>query len=278
MMPLKRETLLYRGNMKSGGCHLKFRRFSRLTVGIDSNGAEMTRLQSELERLFRVPDAVTEDVALLDGNGRVVTLVVGFARSRDWPVVAALLEGLQETLGLPLPAVAVDGKAGFQLWLPLAEPIAPETATLFLAALRRQYLGDIADHDLTLLPTESEPERVRRIPALSTDSGRWSTFIDPTMGAMFADEGGLDFEPNPDRQADQLAAITPIEPADLARALAVLTTPSPADQGTAEGTPHATIGGYSEPREFLMVVMNDASVPLGLRIEAAKALLNPGRS
>ncbi|PKO47024.1 MAG: hypothetical protein CVU31_09110 [Betaproteobacteria bacterium HGW-Betaproteobacteria-4] len=238
----------------------------------------MTRLQSELERLFRVPDAVTEDVALLDGNGRVVTLVVGFARSRDWPVVAALLEGLQETLGLPLPAVAVDGKAGFQLWLPLAEPIAPETATLFLAALRRQYLGDIADHDLTLLPTESEPERVRRIPALSTDSGRWSTFIDPTMGAMFADEGGLDFEPNPDRQADQLAAITPIEPADLARALAVLTTPSPADQGTAEGTPHATIGGYSEPREFLMVVMNDASVPLGLRIEAAKALLNPGRS
>jgi len=248
-----------------------------LTVGIDSNGAEMTRLQSELERLFRVPDAAAEELALLDGNGRVATLVVGFARSRDWPTVAALLGSLQETLGLPLPAVAVDGKAGFQLWLPLAEPIAPETATRFLAALRRQFLGDIADHDLALLPTASGPERVRRIPALSTDSGRWSTFIDPTMGAMFADEGGLDFEPNPDRQADQLAAITPIEPADFAHALALLTANPPADQGQETSAAHASIGGgYSEPRDFLMAVMNDASVPLGLRIEAAKALLSAG--
>lgn len=253
--------------------------FSRLTVGIDSNGVEMTRLQSELERLFGVPDAVTEEVALVDGDGRVTMLVVGFARLRDWPAVAALLEGLQETLGLPLPAVAVDGKAGFQLWLPLAEPIAPEAAAGFLATLRRQYLGDIADHDLALLPSPGGPERVRRIPAFSAESGRWSTFIDPTMGAMFADEGGLDFEPNPDRQADQLAAITPVEPVDFARALATLTATPPADQGLAERTTHATIGGgYSEPRDFLMAVMNDASVPLGLRIEAAKALLNPGRS
>lgn len=237
----------------------------------------MRRLQSQLERLFRVPAAVTEEVALRDGSGRVTTLVVGFTRSRDWPVVAALLEGLQEPLGLPLPAVAVDGKTGFQLWLPLAEPIAPETAARFLAALRRQYLNDVADYDLTLLPSAGGPDSVRRIPALSAESGRWSTFIDPTMGTMFADEGGLDFEPNPDRQADQLAAITPIEPADLARALAALTAPSPADSGPAAGATHATIGGgYSEPREFLMAVMNDASVPLGLRIEAAKALLNAG--
>ncbi|TXG94880.1 MAG: hypothetical protein E6R09_16620 [Rhodocyclaceae bacterium] len=239
----------------------------------------MTRLQSELERLFRVPDSVTEEVALLDGNGRVATLVVGFARSRDWPVVAALLEGMQETLGLPLPAVAADGKAGFQLWLPLAEPIAAETAICFLAALRRRYLGDIADHDLALLPAPDGAGSIRRIPALSAESGRWSTFIDPTMGAMFADEGGLDFAPNPDRQADQLAAITPIEPADFARALAALTATPPTDPGNAEAATHTTIGsGYSEPRDFLMAVMNDAGVPLALRIEAAKALLNPGRS
>lgn len=238
----------------------------------------MTRLQSELERLFRVPAAVTDEVALLDGNGQVATLVVGFARLRDWPVVAALLEGLHETLALPLPAVAVDGKAGFQLWLPLAEPIAPETATRFLAALRRQFLGDIADHDLALLPVPGGADSVRRIPALSVESGRWSTYIDPTMGAMFADEGGLDFEPNPDRQADQLAAVTPIEPADFARALAALTATPPADHGQADGSPHATIsGGYSEPRDFLLAVMNDAGVPLSLRIDAAKALLNPGR-
>ncbi len=237
----------------------------------------MRRLQSELKRLFRLPDAATEEIALLDGNGRVATLIVGFARSRDWPAVAALLDGLQETLSLPLPAVGVDGKAGFQIWLPLAEPIAPESAARFLAALRRQYLGDIADHDLALLPSAGGTDHVRRIPALSADSGRWSTFIDPTMGAMFADEGGLDFEPNPDRQADQLAAITPIEPAEFARALAALTAPLPADQGPVAGTAHTTIGGgYSEPREFLMAVMNDASVPLALRIEAAKALRSAG--
>jgi hypothetical protein len=238
----------------------------------------MNRLQRQFDRLFRAPDASADNIELIDSDGRVKTLVITVARSRDWPNVAGLISGLQETLGLPLPAVAVDGKAGFQLWLPLAEPVALETAASFLSALRRQYLGDIADTDLVLLPLAGGPGSVRCIPALSAESGRWSAFIDPTMGGMFTDEGGLDFEPNPDRQADQLASISPIEPADFASAMAVLTAVAATTPASAESASVTTIGRFSEPRDFLMAVMNEPSAPLALRIEAAKALLAQGRS
>jgi hypothetical protein len=223
----------------------------------------MNRLQRQFDRLFGAPDA---------------SAVITVARSREWPALAGLISGLQEALSLPLPAVAVDGKAGFQLWLPLAEPVALETAASFLAALRRQYLGDIADTDLVLLPLAGGPGSVRRIPALSAENGRWSAFIDPTMGGMFADEGGLDFEPNPDRQADQLASISPIEAADFARVLAVLTASDATMPASAESASVIAIGRFSEPRDFLQAVMNEPSAPLALRIEAAKALLAQGRS
>jgi len=238
----------------------------------------MNRLQREFDRLFGAPDASVDNIELINSDGRVKTLVVTVARSRDWPTVAGLISSLQETLGLPLPAVAVDGKAGFQLWLPLAEPVTLETAASFLAALRRQYLGDIADTDLALLPLADGPGSVRCIPALSAESGRWSAFIDPTMGGMFADEGGLDFEPNPDRQADQLAGISPIEPADFAGALAVLTTREATNPAAEDSASVTAIGRFSEPHEFLQAVMNEPSAPLALRIEAAKALLFHRRS
>jgi len=238
----------------------------------------MNRLQRQFDRLFSAPDASADDIELIDSDGRVKTLVITVARSRDWPIVAGLISALQETLGLPLPAVAVDGKAGFQLWLPLAEPVAPETAASFLAALRRQYLGDIADADIVLQPTTGAPGSVHRIPALSAASDRWSAFVDPTMGGMFVEEGGLDFEPNPDRQADQLASISPIEPADFVSAMAALTASEATPPALAESASVTAIGRFSEPRDFLQAVMNEPSAPLALRIEAAKALLSPGRS
>lgn len=238
----------------------------------------MNRLQRQFDRLFRAPDVAADNIDLINSDGQVTTLVIVVARSSDWPAVAGLISGLQENLGLPLPAVAVDGKAGFQLWLSLAEPIAPQFAVRFLSALRRQYLGDIADTDLALLPLAGGPSSVRCIPALSAESGRWSAFIDPTMGSMFGEESGLDFEPNPDRQADQLASISPIEPANFASALAILTASQSTPPASAESASISTISRFSEPRDFLQAVMNEPSAPLALRIEAAKALLSYGRS
>jgi hypothetical protein len=238
----------------------------------------MNRLQREFDRLFGAPDASTDSIGLINSDSWVKTLVITFARSRDWPTVAGLISSLQETLGLPLPAVAVDGKAGFQLWLPLVEPVTLETSASFLAALRRQYLGNIADNDLALLPQAGGPGSVRCIPALSAENDRWSAFIDPTMGGMFTDEGGLDFEPNPDRQADQLAGISPIEPTDFAAALAVLTACEATTPALEDSASVTVIGRFSEPRDFLLAVMNEPSAPLALRIEAAKALLSHGRS
>lgn len=237
----------------------------------------MTRLQGQLQRLFRVMPG-GESVALRDAGGQVQTLVITVNHLRDWSAIAGLLGGLQERLGLPLPAVAVDGLAGFQLWLPLVEPVVPALAASFLSALREQFLAAIDDSDLALLPLVDGAATVRCIPALSAESARWSAFIDPNMGSMFADEGGLDFEPNPDRQADLLAAIAPVAPADFARALAILRADAVVAPVSAEaGTGCAGIGGgYAEPRDFLRAVMNEASAPLALRIEAAKALLGDG--
>ena len=232
----------------------------------------MNRLQREFGRLFGAPDASAESIELIDGDGRVTMLVVVIARSRDWQALAGLLDGLQEILGLQRPVVAVDGKAGFQVWLPLAEPVAPDVAASFLLAVRRQFLGDIADADLALLPMLGGATRVRRIPALSAQSERWSAFIDPTMGSMFAEGGGLDFEPNPDRQAELLASVSPVEAADFVRALAVLSATDATAPASAEGSNVAAIGSYSEPRDFLLAVMNDPLASVGHRIKAAKAL------
>ncbi|MBS1145129.1 MAG: hypothetical protein H6R14_2535 [Proteobacteria bacterium] len=234
----------------------------------------MSRLQSEFQRLFRL--TADGDIALTDSHGRVSTLAIRIVRGRDWPSVATLLDDLRESLGLPLPAVSVDAKTGFLLWFPLAEPVAADAAARFLAALCRRYLGDIADFDIALLP--GADAQLPRIPALSPDNERWSAFIDPTMGAMFVEEGGLDFEPNPDRQADLLAAVKPITSADFIRALATLTADEAASGAPVKHASSAVIGHFADPREFLQAVMNDPSVPLALRIEAAKALLGQARS
>ena len=117
---------------------------------------------------------------------------------------------------------------------------------------------------------------------------------------MFADEPWLDMEPSPDAQADLLLGLKCMAPADFQRARqqlapaeaapAAVSSPAPAampDQGaSACRRPAAEPGAASgqqeqgkalaaepDPRRFLLAVMNDPTVEMGLRIEAAKALL-----
>lgn len=158
-------------------------------------------------------------------------------------------------------------------------------------------------------PGSSIPARhARLIPAQLDASGRWSAFISPHLAAMFADEPWLDMEPSPDAQADLLLSLKSMAPADFQRARqqlapaeaapAAVSSPAPAampDQGAsackrpgAENRPatgasaasgqqqqqqRAASAAEQDPRRFLLAVMNDPTVEMGLRIEAAKALL-----
>ncbi len=221
------------------------------------------------------------DPAAADGTTRC--LVLRFTRNGDWERAAALYQALQEDLALPAPAVAVDAEAGYQLWLSLAEAVPLAVAAEFLATLGRRYLADLPGSVVNSVPgSGADCGRLRPVPARHSASDRWSAFIDPGMGSLFAAEAGLDIAPNPDRQADLLAGVASIPPGDLQRALQRLgkLSDTPAAQAAEPAPPFADagqrlplVGTYSDPQSFLLAVMNDPTAGAGHRIEAAKALL-----
>ena len=115
-----------------------------------------------------------------------------------------------------------------------------------------------------------KPRGLVLVPAHQGD-GRWSAYIDASLGSMFVDEPWLEMAPSPHKQAELLAGQASIKPDVLERALGILqpaATSAPAYAPTGE-----TDGVHQEPVGFLLAIMNDAAVDTGLRIEAAKALL-----
>ena len=163
------------------------------------------------------------------------------------------------------------------------------------------------------VPAASAPPAPRslppelRVPA-QQPNGHWSAFVTADLARIFADEPWLDLPPNELAQADLLSRMVSIPMDDFERACAQLRpslpapapapaahTPTPdlhpqaAETAQAPAAPHGssatgfthstaptTAGGpWTDPRDFLLHVMNDASVDLRLRMEAAKALLPP---
>ena len=230
---------------------------------------------------------------LVSADGMARAMVLGFKRASDWAVVAKLFQAVQEELDLPTPALSVSGQAGYQLWFSLAEPVPVVQARVFLNALQRRYLADIPAAHLELHPKAEMPVFVELVPALHALSGKWSAFIDPSMGSMFIDESGLEMAPNLDRQADMLAGLKPVKAADLERVLALFQVDADRDTELAAqaarqaevatvaaipdaGGAHAMLnvgGGFQRPCCFLLAVMNDSSASAQHRIDAAKALL-----
>lgn len=267
----------------------------------------MNRLIAELQRLYFLPGqlgqagptaaALTPEMLAqsLTGEARVAldpvgpddrarALALDFARSADWEEVARLCQAIQEDLDLPAPAVSVSGKDGYRLWFSLAEPVPLEQAQRFLEALRRRYLADIPPARLAFRPQAGEPGVLDLVPALDRETGKWSAFIDPAMGSMFAAEPGLEMAPNLDKQADLLAGFESIKAGDFQRALDALQSPAETADSPAPAadSPRAAAGGqetlkvgsgFKDPKSFLLAVMNDPSASAELRIEAAKALL-----
>ena len=90
---------------------------------------------------------------------------------------------------------------------------------------------------------------------------------------MFTDEPWLDMPPNPDGQAQLLAPLKSIPPAAFELALQRL-RPAAVPSASVQASSDAKRAAASlDPKRFLLDVMNNDSLELALRIEAAKALL-----
>ena len=159
------------------------------------------------------------------------------------------------------------------------------------------------------VPAANAPPAPRSLPPalrvpVQQPNGHWSAFVTADLARIFADEPWLDLPPNELAQADLLSRMVSIPLADFERACAQLRpnppapapaahTPTPdlhpqaAETAQAPAAPHGssatgfthstaptTAGGpWADPRDFLLHVMNDTSVDMRLRIEAARALL-----
>lgn len=260
----------------------------------------MNTLDSELQRLYRLDAPSRAESSGLDPiveNGMTRAMVVSFLEAKDWQQVAGLYQAVQGDLQLPAPGVSVSGNSGYQLWFSLADPIPQEQARAFLSLLQARYLADIQEKNLSSNLETEHPSTLAFPPRQHGTSGKWSAFIDPSMGDMFVEEPGLEMAPNMARQADRLAALESISPVDFAKALLLLQTDAAAGTDAEEeaavpldSCPHQadiqpqhgnkrrrqplSVGDdFNDPFAFLLAVMNDSAASGRSRISAAKALL-----
>ena len=239
----------------------------------------MTRLQSELDRLYRSEAATAaSDAGLVDAQGQVRSLVLEVAQPSAWDALSPAWQGVQVDLDLPAPAIAVSGIDGLQLWFSLEAPIAVPDAHAFLASLRARFLADLPAARVRLWPDPATPTgHAAIVPALQS-TGNWSAFVSPDLVAVFSDTPWLDIQPGDEGQAALLRGLESIKPAALAVAVARLDADardaraSAPAQGVASSRQQPA-APEDDPRRFLLRVMNDHTVDLALRIEAAKALL-----
>lgn len=235
----------------------------------------MNPLETELHRLYLVDGATAATPSLVTEDGRVRAMVMELARPADWSVVSTVWQRVQSDLDLPAPAIAVTGDDGYQLWFSLAEPVSAAEASFFLESLRQRFLSDVAPERISMLPTETRHAAL--IPALQPSTGLWSAFVAPDLAAIFADAPGLDMSPRVEAQANVLAPLASIKAAVFEaifdRLISHVERTSASNPISTPAVPAPTQPGDSDAKRFLTEVMNDPSVDMHLRIEAAKALL-----
>lgn len=234
---------------------------------------------------------------LLDGQGRTRALVLEVAAPADWERLGAVWRGVQADWGWPAPAIAASGSDGLQLWFSLAEPVAPAQAQALLHQLRQRHLHDLPPARVRCWPQPGAPAQASAgadggpsglrhaplVPPAIAGAERWSAFVAPDLAPLFAETPFLDIPPGDDGQATLLAGLRSLTPAQLAERLAAhgaqpaTATPTASAVATAAEAPAADAALHGQrwvdPQDFLRAVMNDAAVPMALRIEAAKALM-----
>jgi hypothetical protein len=183
----------------------------------------MQKLIAELMRLYLPADAPPADVltlhmlgqqnvpiSLTGGDGLTRAMMIPFRKTKGlegdahWLQLCEVANTLQETLGLPAPAVSISGGDAYYLWLSLAEPVPADQAQTFLERLRDAYFPEIE------LDTDAVRAPIALPPCLHPRTGKWAAFIHPGMGASFADEAGLDMAPPPLGQAAFLEGLESI--------------------------------------------------------------------
>jgi hypothetical protein len=254
----------------------------------------MNRLQSELHRLY-LPrsqahgESDASPSALIDPLDKVRAMVMELTRPPSWEVLSRVWHGVQTELELPAPGIAVSGIDGLQLWFSLAEPIAVAQAHAFLECLRSRFLPDIDASRVRLMPTSDDASTLRQerharlIPTRQEATGNWSAFVAPDLARVFAETPWLDIPPNEEGQAALLrglemtkrtafeAALGKLVPSTN-RSLSTAAVATSLDDLSVHERPVTALAG-ADPKRFLAQVMNDDTVALALRIEAAKALL-----
>ncbi len=255
----------------------------------------MNTLQSEIDRLYsphegNSPDHQGTGPDLVAPDGRALVLELG--RPADWRLLSVVWRGVQTDLEWPAPAIAVSGIDAYQLWFSLAEPVPTPQAQALLEALRVRYLSQVAPNRVSTWPcvdasSPAHTQHALMVPALHQATGRWSAFVAPDLAVIFAQEPWLDLSPNPEAQATVLSRLESIKPAEFQAALQQLSPGSgtqtvaqtlianerSADEVRRETQALASPDNSQDPKSFLLGVMNDQTVELHLRIEAAKALL-----
>ena len=245
----------------------------------------MNRLQSELHRLYLHPPHAyaqtdAQPPALIDSLDRVRAMVFELTRPPSWATLSRIWQGVQTELGLPAPAIAVSGTDGLQLWFSLEEPIAVSQAHAFMEALRSRFLPDVEPSRVRLKPaSDASACRERHaalVPAVQEDTGNWSAFVAPDLAPVFAETPWLDIPPSEEGQAALLRGLETMDQTAFEVASKQLAQSAHAT-GTTVGDRSAGSAGSAkkgdDPKRFLQEIMNDATIALPLRIEAAKALL-----
>lgn len=264
----------------------------------------MNRLSREFRRLY-LPAADAP-------AGALRALVLEVARPANWQPLAAVWQGVQAELDLPAPAIAANGEDGLQLWFSLAEPVGAARADAFVEALCRRYLPELPAARRARVPARAPAGALAKVPAQAPtaahDGGRWFAFLAPDLVSLFAETPWLDLPPNDEGQADLLARLLSIRPAQFEAAEAALASslasslesalsselasaPVPAPLLTAVPVPALATPASEAPahvasagaaahvaRAFLLSVVTDAAAPLAQRIQAAQALLSGAAS
>lgn len=252
----------------------------------------MSPLQAELDRLYRpsTPEnqsADLQEVCRITPGESVRAMVLELARPADWAALSSLWRGVQTDLELPAPAIAVNGRDGYQLWFSLADPLPAARAAAFLDALLLRYLPMVAPARVRWMPcadaqVASGTPHGWEVPALQAENQLWSAFVAPDLAAIFSDGPWLDFPPSLDAQAKVLARLESIKPQAFEvawqRVQPAVSTQERLAPSAPATFPHINKDAVSQksgpdPKRFLQDVMEDASVDLQLRIAAATALL-----
>lgn len=120
------------------------------------------------------------------------------------------------------------------------------------------------------------------LPGQPVQPDHWSAFIAADLAPVFSETPWLDLPPGEDAQAGLLGTLRSVPSKAFDAALVngffdprpPLETPAPSPR--AEPAVGSVAAFKVQARQFLVGVMNDEQVPMALRVEAAKALLENG--